>query len=67
MTVCAAVDSRSVVSKKGVCMNNTFEKATYIKPEIEDLGTLSSRTESNNEPNEDDLVSPGPSANPGVS
>lgn len=51
---------------KGVCMN-TLEKATYIKPALEDLGTLASRTESSTLPNEDDLVQPGPSANPGTS
>lgn len=43
------------------------EKGTYIKPEIEDLGTLASRTESNVQPNADDGGLPAPSANPATS
>ncbi len=46
---------------------NTTDKATYVKPELEDLGTLAARTESSDQPNEDDTISPGPSANPAAS
>lgn len=42
---------------------NTNDKATYVKPELEDLGTLASRTESNNHPNADDGPNAAPSAN----
>ena len=37
---------------------NTTDKATYVKPALEDLGTLASRTESQTEPNQDDSSLP---------
>ena len=42
---------------------NTTDKANYVKPELEDLGTLASRTESSNHDNADDGGQPSPSAN----
>ena len=39
----------------------------YVKPALEDLGTLASRTESSDFPNADDSGEPAPSANPGSS